>query len=83
MVLSADDREVLAEMECLFHREAAEPRPVTVRPRYACAARQQWAEVAVLVAAWTTRAGDGRRDVTAAALAAGRSVSWLVWCQLV
>lgn len=83
VVLSADERRVLAEMERLYHRQADEPQSPAARACSACAARHRWASVGVIVAAWTALllATIGA-TAGAAALATGTSVSWLMWCHL-
>jgi hypothetical protein len=75
-VLSADERRALAEIERLFHREAGKPQPLAARPCAACAARQRWASVAGLVAAWAALAlAMLGAAIAGAALATGTSVT--------
>jgi hypothetical protein len=82
-VFGANERRVVAGIERLYHRGAGALRPVAARPCGACAARHRWASVAVLAAAWTTLAlAMLGAVVSAAALATGTSVSWLLWCYL-
>lgn len=83
VVLSADERRVLAEMERLYHRQADEPQSPAAHACWACAARHRWASVGVIGAAWTALllAMIGA-TAGAAALATGTSVSWLMWCSL-